>query len=84
MGTQDQFAEQAKGRHMKEEEEEEEEERESFFLLVSPLYILIVGVEDYCFIQPHLMTHTHTRIRTLGRSALDDGSVHRRPLPDNT
>ena len=60
MGTQDQFAEQAKGRHMK----EEEEERESFFLLVSPLYILIVGVEDYCFIQPHLMTHTHTHTHT--------------------
>lgn len=44
MGTQDQFAEQAKGRHMKEEEEE------SFFVLVSPLYILIVGVEGYCVI----------------------------------
>jgi hypothetical protein len=46
----------------------------SFFLSLTSLYLLIVGVDGYCCTRSHSMTHT------LGRTPLGEGSARRRDL----
>jgi len=52
----------------------------SSFLILSFLYLLIVGMVGYFCIWSLSMTHTYTHTHTLGRTPLDEGSARRRDL----
>ena len=45
-----------------------------------PFYLLSVGVGDYCCTWPHSVTQTHTPLRTLCKTLLDDWSASCRDL----
>ena len=60
----------------------------SFLLSSTFFYVLVVGVEGYCYIWSHLRTHTHTHTNTHTRArirtALVEGTACRREIYQST